>query len=101
MIISVPKEITEGEKRAALVPEVVSKLSKHGFQVIVENGAGLEAGFPDAQYIAAGARIAEGAKEIYGSADIILKVQKPAQHPKYQEHEVNLAREGSLWISLL
>jgi NAD(P) transhydrogenase subunit alpha len=101
LIISVPKEITEGEKRVALVPEVVSKLNKHGFQVIVENGAGLEAGFPDAQYIAAGARIAEGAKEVYGSADIILKVQKPSDHPKYKEYEVSLAREGSLWISLL
>lgn len=101
MIISVPKEIVEGEKRAALVPEVVSKLNKHGFQIIIESAAGLEAGFPDAQYIAAGAKIAEGAKEVYGSADLILKVQKPGVHPKYKEYEVNLAKEGSLWISLL
>jgi len=79
MKVCVPKEIREGEKRVALVPDVISKLTKLGYQVVIESGAGLLAQASDAQYTAAGATI--GDKNLLTSADVVLSVQPltPAQ----------------------
>ncbi len=74
MIVSVPKESVPGERRVALVPELVSKLSKAGLEVVVQSGAGAEAGFLDASYIEKGARLET---EVFDKADILLKVQLP------------------------
>ncbi len=57
MKIGVPKETTPGERRVALVPELVPKLAAFGLTVLVETGAGLEAGFPDQGYLEKGAQI--------------------------------------------
>src|SRR5580693_2241979 len=57
MIVGVPRESYPGERRVALVPSVVPTLAKGGLEVIVESGAGIEAGYPDATYTAKGAKI--------------------------------------------
>lgn len=99
MIIAIPKEILPGENRVACVPDVASKLIKSGFEVIVENNAGLNAGFRDDQYIKAGAKIANTVEELYANADIIFKVQRPVEHPS-GKHEIDLYKKGALLISL-
>src|SRR5258708_28072742 len=74
MIVGVPKESTPGERRVALVPELVARLTKAGLGVIVESGAGAAAGFLDSSYIDVGARVES---EVFDRADILLKVQPP------------------------
>ncbi len=70
MLIGVPLERTARETRVALVPESVSRLAKAGAQVIVERGAGLRAGFPDASYEKAGATLGDAAA-VFGTADLL------------------------------
>jgi NAD(P) transhydrogenase subunit alpha len=74
MIVSVPKESAPGERRVALVPELVSKLTKAGLEVVVQSGAGAAAGFLDPSYTGVGARIEP---EVFNKADVLLKVQPP------------------------
>ena len=77
--IAVPKETTPGERRVALVPEVVKKLTKSGWEVLIEPGAGESAGFPDAEFTAAGARIEADPAQLWGSSAIVLKVAIPSE----------------------
>ena len=74
MIVGVPRETFPGERRVALVPSVVPTLAKSGLDVIVEAGAGLEAGYPDADYVAKGAKIVAERAEVFRTADIIVQV---------------------------
>jgi NAD(P) transhydrogenase subunit alpha len=101
VIIAVPKEVLEGEKRVAVVPDVASKLIKKGFEVIVEKEAGMKAGFTDAAYEKSGAKIIDNPEELYKSADIVLKVQRPLEHPKVGKHEVELIKKDSLLITFM
>jgi NAD(P) transhydrogenase subunit alpha len=77
MKIAVPKERAAGERRVALVPEIVGKFVKDGHSVTVERGAGERAFFPDAAYEAAGAALADGAAT-YAGAEIVARVAKPS-----------------------
>ncbi len=77
MRIGVPKEIKTQEHRVGLVPSSVRELVHHGHEVVVESGAGLGTGSGDETYAGAGARIAEDAAEVYGSAGLIVKVKEP------------------------
>ena len=70
MRIAVPRETASGERRVALVPEVVSKLAAGGFQIAVQRGAGAAAGFPDDAYIAAGAQIVDALGDVAGVARV-------------------------------
>lgn len=101
MIIAVPKEIFPGENRVALVPDTTSKLIKKGFQINVEKSTGLNAGFTDDQYESAGAKIFDNVSELYSSADIVLKVQRPVEHPQIGKHEIDLMKEGTLLITFM
>lgn len=101
MIIAVPKEILPGEKRVAVTPDVSSKLIKAGFEVHIQKGAGLEAGFIDEKYTASGARVVDDLKKLYADADIILKVQRPLVHPELKQDELDLFKKGSLLITFL
>jgi H+-translocating NAD(P) transhydrogenase subunit alpha len=74
VIIGVPKESYPGDRRVALVPAVIPNLAKAGFQVIVEAGAGEQAGYPDAFYIDKGARILPARAEVFRAADIVVQV---------------------------
>ena len=94
MKVGVLKETRPGERRVALVPEVVGKLKAAGVDVVVESGAGVEASFPDEMYVDAGAHIAPTA-DLYEHADVLLKVQKPT------EAEVAKLRSGQTLVGLL
>ncbi|HET6761527.1 MAG TPA: Re/Si-specific NAD(P)(+) transhydrogenase subunit alpha [Gemmatimonadaceae bacterium] len=100
MLIGVPREIANGERRVALVPEVVSQLGKAGHRVVVERGAGLRAGFTDEAYSTAGCDLADSAGEIYSTAQMILKVQRPGRD-EAGEAELDQMKEGSLLVGLL
>lgn len=100
MVIAVPKEVLPGENRVACVPDVASKLIKEGFEVHVEKDAGLNAGYTNEMYESAGAKVVS-LDELYASADIIMKVQRPVEHPVAGKDETELMKEGSLLITFL
>src|SRR5271166_568716 len=77
MIIGVPKEIKEQEYRVALLPSGAYQLVKRGHQVVIERGAGVGAGYPDAEYEAEGAKLADSHAEVFARADLIIKVKEP------------------------
>ncbi len=94
MRIGVPRETAPGERRVAATPESVKKLASPEVTVIVERGAGVGAGYPDAAYAAAGATL--GSKgEAFGDCDVVLKVRAPALD------EVPLLKEGCFLACLL
>jgi NAD(P) transhydrogenase subunit alpha len=101
MLIGVPREIARGERRVALVPEVVSQLTRAGHRIVVERQAGLKAGFTDEAYRAAGCDLADLPAEIYSAAQMILKVQRPAREEDSGEAELDLFTEGTVLIGLL
>ncbi len=77
MKIGVPREIKQAERRVAATPAGVKALVDHGHVVYVETNAGSGSGFPDADYVQAGATIVETAREVWGEAEMILKVKEP------------------------
>jgi len=91
MLIAVPKEIRDGEKRVALVPDIIIKLTRLGLDVVIESGAGLHAQASDAQYQSAGASISTG--EVLSSADVILSVTPltPAQMTKLKKGAITIS----------
>ena len=91
MKVCVPREIREGEKRVALVPDVISKLTKLGYEVVIESGAGVHSQAPDDQYRAAGATISSG--DVISGADVVLSVQPltPAQMAKLKKGAVTIS----------
>jgi len=101
VVIAIPKEVLPGENRVSIVPDVVSKLIKKGFTINVEQGAGMNAGFTDEKYTEAGATVLTSLEELYSSAEIVLKVQRPIDHPEKGKHELELMKEGTLLIALL
>lgn len=101
MIIAVPREILPGENRVAIVPDVISKYVKAGFEIHIEKNAGLNAGFTDEKYSAAGAKIIESVTDLYSGADIVLKVQRPLEYPELKKNEIDLIKGGTLLITFL
>jgi alanine dehydrogenase len=95
MIIGVPKEIKEQEQRVALLPSLTNQLTRHGHSVLVERNAGLGSGYPDQDYIKAGAEIVEQAKEVFARAEMIVKVKEPL------EAEFPLLRRGQILFTYL
>ena len=91
MLIAVPREIREGEKRVALVPDIINKLTRLGFDVVIESGAGVSAQANDTDYVSAGAKISQG--EVLSTADAVLSVQPltPAQMSKLKNGAVTLS----------
>jgi len=108
MIIGVPKEIKEQEQRVALLPSGTNELTKHGHSVLVEKDAGLGSGYPDQDYVKAGAEIVDQAKEVFARADMIVKVKEPlkAEFPLLRRGQIlftylHLAASKSLTEALL
>jgi alanine dehydrogenase len=95
MIVGLPKEIKDNENRVGLVPAGVRALTGAGHQVFVEHDAGGGSGIPDEQYVAAGAKILGTADEVFGKADMIVKVKEPVG-PEYQR-----LREGQILYTYL
>lgn len=92
MVVGVPKEVVPGERRVALVPELVAKLKQAGLDVLVQAGAGTAAGFPDTAYADKGARLEA---EVLSRTEILLKVQPPTSE------EILKSREASILIGFL
>lgn len=95
MKIGVAREIKRHEYRVGLTPTDVKAYIAHGHQVLVELGAGEQAGFPDQSYTDAGAKIVPETKKLFADADMIVKVKEP-QPPEYE-----LLREGQLLYTYL
>jgi len=93
MLVAVPKEIRDGEKRVALVPDIISKLTRLGLEVVIESGAGIAAQASDDAYRAAGAQVVAG--DVLKSADVVLSVTAltPAQ--------IATLKKGAITISFL
>ncbi len=101
MIIGVPKEILEREHRVAALPDEVASYVSMGFEVLVEAGAGEGALHTDAEYAASGATVVPGAADIFGRADVILKVKQPHFNITEGKHEAEMLREGSIIVTFL
>lgn len=99
MKLGVPRELARGEKRVALVPESVKKLTQAGFGVLVEHGAGERAYFPDKTYLEAGATVERDPGRLFGEADCVLKVGTPLSGDP--RDEVSLMRSGQMLLSSL
>ena len=95
MIIGVPKEIKEQEYRVALLPGGVYQLIRRGHAVLVERGAGVGAGYPDAEYESAGAKLVDAHAEVFARADLIIKVKEPLPE------EYPLLRRGQILFTYL
>lgn len=101
MIVGVPRESFPGERRVALVPVVVPNLTKAGFEVLVEAGAGVGAGYPDTEYLSKGAKIAASRAEVFRSADIVVQVLCHGSNDKTGKADVPLYRTGQVLIGFL
>jgi alanine dehydrogenase len=95
MIIGVPKEIKEGERRVGMTPQGVDALISHHHRVLVEKGAGVGSGFLDHEYEKAGAILVDKAKDVWGEADMVVKVKEPL------EPEFPLMRPGQVLFTYL
>jgi alanine dehydrogenase len=95
MTIGVPKEIKSEEHRVALLPSAAYQLTKRGHKVVVETGAGVGAGYPDADYAQAGAELVTDHAEVFHRADLVVKVKEP------QPSEYELLRRGQILFTYL
>ena len=93
MIIGVPKEIKNNENRVSLTPAGARELVKHGHTVYVQHTAGENSGFPDDDYVSAGAKILPTIEDVYAIAEMIIKVKEPIK-PEYK-----LVRKGQLLLT--
>jgi NAD(P) transhydrogenase subunit alpha len=101
MIVGVPRETFPGERRVALVPAAVPNLTKAGFQVLVEAGAGVGAGYPDADYVAKGAKIVPDRAEVFRSAEIVVQVLCYGSNDKTGKADLPLMRRDQVLIGFL
>jgi alanine dehydrogenase len=95
MRVAVPREVKNHEYRVALTPAGVHELVRHGHQVVVQSGAGVGSSIPDADFVAAGARIVPTADDAWAAGDLVLKVKEPV------EEEYSRMREGQALFTYL
>lgn len=95
LVVGVPRETMTGERRVALTPDVVRKLARTGFRILIEHGAGEGASFLDPMYESVGGEIVPDAATLYNSATVVLKVQRPT------DVEVKALKPGTILIALL
>ena len=101
MIVGVPRETFPGERRVALVPTVIPNLSKVGIEVVIEAGAGVKAGFPDAEYAAKGAKVLNSRAEVFATADIVIQVLCYGSNDQTGKADIPLFRRGQVLIGFL
>jgi NAD(P) transhydrogenase subunit alpha len=101
MRVAVPREIVPGERRVALVPKSVGQLTGAGHEVLVQASAGTAASFPDEAYTAAGARIVPSAEELFGSAEVVLKVRRPDRDASGGRDEIDMLGAGTILVGFL
>ena len=101
MIVGVPRESFPGERRVALVPGVIPNLAKAGLEVVIEAGAGVEAGYPDAQYADKGAKVLASRAEVFGTADIVVQVLSYGSNDRTGREDIPLFKRGQVLIGFL
>jgi H+-translocating NAD(P) transhydrogenase subunit alpha len=101
VIVGVPKESYPGERRVALVPVVIPNLVKAGIEVLVETGAGEQAGYPDAAYVDKGAKIVADRAAVFSSADIVVQVLCYGSNDVTGKADLPLMRRGQALIGFL
>jgi NAD(P) transhydrogenase subunit alpha len=95
MRIAIPRETHPGENRVPIIPDAAKKLVRMGAEVVIEAGMGAGSGFSDEQYTDAGASVSSDRSELFGSADVLLRLRKPEQS------EIALMKRGCIHISYL
>ncbi len=98
MIVGAAKETYPGERRVALIPAVLSALTKAGLEVLIEKGAGLAAGFTDEAYEGKGARIAASRSEVFEKADVVLQVRSLGANPEEGKADLDLLRPDQVLV---
>jgi alanine dehydrogenase len=93
MIVGVPREIKDQEYRVALLPSAAYQLIKRGHEVVVARGAGIGAGYPDADYQQAGAKIVDDHATVFAEADLVVKVNSPGGQQGADRSVVDFRRD--------
>src|SRR5437588_9378256 len=101
MILGVPRETFPGERRVALVPSSIPTLAKGGLEVIVEGAAGAQAGYPDAEYVAKGAKMVPKRSDLFAAAEILVQVLCYGSNDSTGQADVPLFHNGQLLIGFL
>jgi len=101
MIVGVPRETFPGERRVALVPAAIPNLKKAGLDVVIEAGAGVEAGYPDADYVTKGAQIVADRAEVFRVADVVLQVLCHGSNDRTGQADLALLRRGQVLVGFL
>jgi H+-translocating NAD(P) transhydrogenase subunit alpha len=101
VIVGVPKETYPGERRVALVPAVIPNITKAGMEVIIESGAGEQAGYPDAAYVEKGAKIVPDRATVFRSADAVLQVLCYGSNDVNGKDDLPLYKSGQALIGFL
>jgi NAD(P) transhydrogenase subunit alpha len=101
MIVGVPRETFPGERRVALVPSSIPTLAKGGLEIIVEAGAGVEAGYPDAEYFAKGAKIIPQRRDLFAAAEIVAQVLCYGSNDRTGKADLPLFQSGQVLIGFL
>lgn len=99
LIVAAPKETYAGERRVALVPAAMKALSRMGAELLIEAGAGNEAGFPDRLYEEAGARVIGSRDELFRQADVIVQVRAAAANPEQGAADLQRLRANQFLIA--
>lgn len=96
-VIGVPKEVKDNERRVSMQPDGIRELIYHGHRVVVEARTGKGAGFEDAKYEEAEARLVGSADEVFDEADLVVKVKEPVpdEYDRYREGQPSPGRDKS------
>lgn len=95
MRIAIPKETHPGENRVPIIPDHAKRLCKMGAELVIEAGMGLGSGFSDEEYTEVGATVSNDRNDLFGSADVLLRLRKP------EPEEIGLMKRGAIHISYL
>ena len=79
-----------------MVPGAISVLNKTGVELVMEPGAGVQAGFPDSEYVEKGVRLADSREDVFRNAEVILQVRSPGANPETGAADLALLRQGRL-----
>ena len=99
IVVGVVKETFPGERRVAMVPAVIPSLTKAGIELVIEPGAGLEAGYPDEAYVEKGAKIASGRDEVF-AADVVFQVRTAGAAGEAGDENLSKMKKGGILIGM-
>jgi NAD(P) transhydrogenase subunit alpha len=98
MIAGVPRETYPGERRVAIIPATVPALAKAGFTVMIQAGAGADAGYPDSAYVEKGAELAPSREDVFAKSDVVLQVRLLGANMEAGKADLGMMRSGQVFI---